>query len=80
MVRWDSPLFTILWTEECPPVHQIWDSVTKGNVKPPNSGTLAVCTKIYLYCHSDNYDLLRLREHPGMHCMYSKKRQLPSSP
>jgi protein KTI12 len=42
MVRWDSPLFTILWTEENVPGAQIWDAVTKGIVKPPNSGTLAV--------------------------------------
>jgi len=41
MARWDSPLFTTLWTEEDPPVHQIWDAVTNGHVKPPNSGTLA---------------------------------------
>jgi protein KTI12 len=48
MVRWDSPLFTVLWTEEYPPVNQIWEAVTKGIVKPPNSGTLAVRTKFYL--------------------------------
>jgi protein KTI12 len=54
MVRWDSPLISILWTEEYSPVHQIWDSVSKGNVKPPNSGTLAVCTRVYVYGHSDN--------------------------
>jgi protein KTI12 len=46
MVRWDSPLFTTLWTEEYPPVYQIWEAVTKGNVKPPNSGTLAVGTEL----------------------------------
>jgi Chromatin associated protein KTI12. len=42
MVRWDSPLFTVLWTEEGVPGPQIWDVITKGNIKPPNSGTLAV--------------------------------------
>ena len=47
MVRWDSPLFTVLWTEGNPPAHQIWDAVTKGNVKPPNSGTLAVRSKLH---------------------------------
>ncbi|RDB16812.1 Protein kti12 [Hypsizygus marmoreus] len=42
MVRWDSPLFTVLWTEDAPPMPQIWEALTKGVVKPPNSGTLAV--------------------------------------
>ncbi|KAG5637998.1 hypothetical protein H0H81_002359 [Sphagnurus paluster] len=42
MVRWDSPLFTVLWNESNPPMPQIWDALTKGNVKPPNSGTLSV--------------------------------------
>jgi len=43
MARWDSPLFTVLWTEEYPPTSQIWAAITQGNVKSPNSGTLAVC-------------------------------------
>ncbi|TRM69629.1 chromatin associated protein KTI12 [Schizophyllum amplum] len=42
MVRWDSPLFTITWTDETLPMDQIWDAVTHGNVKPPNAGTQAV--------------------------------------
>ncbi|KAG6864792.1 hypothetical protein C0991_007122 [Blastosporella zonata] len=42
MVRWDSPLFTVLWDEDAPPMPEIWDALTKGNVKPPNSGTLSV--------------------------------------
>lgn len=42
MVRWDSPLFTVLWTEEDVPAADIWDAVTKGNVKPPNVGTQAI--------------------------------------
>ncbi|KAJ7783042.1 chromatin associated protein KTI12 [Mycena metata] len=40
MVRWDSPLFTIPWTEEVP-VTQIAEALLTGSVKPPNSGTLA---------------------------------------
>ncbi|KAJ6499385.1 chromatin associated protein KTI12 [Mycena sanguinolenta] len=40
MVRWDSPLFTVPWTEELP-VEQIAQALITGNVKPPNSGTLA---------------------------------------
>ncbi|KAF9501987.1 chromatin associated protein KTI12 [Pleurotus eryngii] len=40
MVRWDSPLFTVLWTEGGIPGDQIWDAITKSNVKPPNASTL----------------------------------------
>lgn len=43
MVRWDSPLFTVPWTEEVP-AEQIAQALLTGNVKPPNSGTLAVRT------------------------------------
>jgi len=42
MVRWDSPLFTLLWSEDRIPGEGIWQAVTAGNVKPPNAGTQAV--------------------------------------
>jgi len=42
MVRWDSPLFTVLWEEEDVPAEEIWKAVTAGNVKAPNAGTQAV--------------------------------------
>ncbi|EAU91295.2 hypothetical protein CC1G_11553 [Coprinopsis cinerea okayama7 len=42
MVRWDSPLFTVLWEDESVPGEAIWEAITKGNIKPPNSGTLHV--------------------------------------
>jgi len=42
MVRWDAPLFTVVWDDPDIPDSQIWDAITKGNVKPPNSGTLSV--------------------------------------
>jgi protein KTI12 len=42
MVRWDAPLFTVLWTDEHLPNDSIWEAITKGNIKPPNSGTLNV--------------------------------------
>lgn len=42
MVRWDSPLFTVLWTDEDVPSVDIWKAITDGVVKPPNSGTLSV--------------------------------------
>jgi hypothetical protein len=55
MVRWDAPLFTVAWDDPGIPDAQIWDAITKGNVKPPNSGTLAVsghipitCCKVYI--------------------------------
>ena len=42
MVRWDAPLFTVVWTDEAIPGEPIWQAITKGNLKPPNSGTLSV--------------------------------------
>ncbi|KAI0675171.1 chromatin associated protein KTI12 [Trametes maxima] len=42
MVRWDSPLFTVPWTDADVPIEDIWRAVTEGNVKPPNAGTQAV--------------------------------------
>ena len=43
MVRWDSPLFTLLWEDEDVPGESIWDALTKGVVKPPNAASLSVC-------------------------------------
>ncbi|KAI5987325.1 chromatin associated protein KTI12 [Pisolithus marmoratus] len=42
MVRWDSPLFTMSWTDEDVPADGIWRAITEGMVKPPNTGTQAV--------------------------------------
>ncbi|KAJ3516712.1 hypothetical protein NMY22_g14140 [Coprinellus aureogranulatus] len=42
MVRWDSPLFTIFWTDADIPGDAIWDALTKGVVKPPNAASLSV--------------------------------------
>lgn len=42
MARWDAPLFTILWSDENVPGPQIWEAITKGNLRPPNAGTLSV--------------------------------------
>jgi tRNA uridine 5-carbamoylmethylation protein Kti12 len=42
MVRWDSPLFTVPWSESDVPIELIWKAITEGNVKPPNAGTQAV--------------------------------------
>lgn len=49
MVRWDSPLFTIPWTDAAIPADEIWKAVTAGNVKPPNAGTQAVGSSPLLY-------------------------------
>ncbi|KAF5370832.1 hypothetical protein D9758_001840 [Tetrapyrgos nigripes] len=42
MVRWDSPLFTVLWSDDQMPFEAIWEAVSEGKIKPPNSGTVAV--------------------------------------
>lgn len=42
MVRWDSPLFTVVWEEEEVPADDIWKAVTDGNVKAPHAGTQVV--------------------------------------
>ena len=42
MVRWDSPLFTVLWEDEDVPADDIWKSVTEGSVKAPHAGTQVV--------------------------------------
>ena len=42
MVRWDSPLFTVPWTDPDVPADDIWRAITQGLVKPPNTGTQAV--------------------------------------
>ncbi|EIN11621.1 chromatin associated protein KTI12 [Punctularia strigosozonata HHB-11173 SS5] len=42
MVRWDSPLFTVPWTDEHPPYDDIWRAITTGEIKAPNVGTQAV--------------------------------------
>lgn len=42
MVRWDSPLFTVPWSEsDILIIELIWKAITEGNVKPPNAGTQA---------------------------------------
>lgn len=42
MVRWDSPLFTVLWEDAEIPGEGIWDALTKGVIKPPNAASLSV--------------------------------------
>ncbi|KAG2130798.1 chromatin associated protein KTI12 [Suillus bovinus] len=42
MVRWDAPLFTILWDDPTPPLERISDAVTTGIVKSPNHTTNAL--------------------------------------
>ena len=39
MVRWDSPLFTVPWTDTELPTGLL-QAITTGDIKPPNSGTL----------------------------------------
>ncbi|KAF5389414.1 hypothetical protein D9757_004335 [Collybiopsis confluens] len=50
MVRWDSPLFTLVWTDESisqSTLDSLWDAVDKGQVKNPNSGTVAVSFQVF---------------------------------
>jgi protein KTI12 len=42
MVRWDSPLFIVPWSDSDVPIDLMWKAITEGNVKPPNAGTQAV--------------------------------------
>ena len=47
MVRWDSPLITISWTDEDIPQEKIWLAAIEGTAKTPNAGTSTVCTSVY---------------------------------
>lgn len=62
MVRWDSPLFTIPWSDRDVPADDIWKAITEGNVKPPNAGTQAVRIRIpsYFDFHLEPHPLHRL--------------------
>ncbi|KAH8107968.1 chromatin associated protein KTI12 [Cristinia sonorae] len=42
MVRWDSPLISLPWTDVDIPIDDVWKAVMEGVVKPPNAGTQAV--------------------------------------
>ncbi|KIJ49474.1 hypothetical protein M422DRAFT_59230 [Sphaerobolus stellatus SS14] len=42
MVRWDSPLFTMASDDAKIPEEELWQAVTKGDIKPANAGTRAV--------------------------------------
>jgi hypothetical protein len=47
MVRWDSPLFSVPWTDKDIPGEDIWQAVTGGILKPPNAGTQSVKKNSY---------------------------------
>ncbi|KAG8967866.1 hypothetical protein FRC03_009153 [Tulasnella sp. 419] len=40
MARWDSPLFTIPWTDESIPGSAIWDTIMSGNTAQPNAAVI----------------------------------------
>lgn len=46
MTRWDSPLFTVVYDDETPPLEQIWDAMVgndgKAKVVRPNAATVLV--------------------------------------
>ncbi len=64
MVRWDSPLFTIPWSESDVPIELIWKAITEDSVKPPNMGTQAV---------GDHHHLLIFQPH-------THSAQVPKAP
>ncbi|KAI6117708.1 chromatin associated protein KTI12 [Pisolithus croceorrhizus] len=43
MVRWDAPLSIVSWTDEDVTADDIWRAITEGVVKPPSTGTQAIC-------------------------------------
>lgn len=74
MVRWDSPLFTIPWTDESPPSEDIWKAVTEGFVKPPNVGTQSVGRRVS-YVVSQLRLYLRYRKRPRTRSIYWSRLQ-----
>lgn len=67
MVRWDAPLFTVMWNDKEIPGIQIWDAITQGSLKPPNSGTLAVRLLVNPSTFDVTEDGLRWQRHQQMH-------------
>ena len=51
MVRWDAPLFTVLWDDPTLPLDDIWGALTEGIVKAPNTGTQAVRITPPIFSH-----------------------------
>ncbi len=49
MSRWDSPLFTVLYEDDCPPYERIWDALVgkEGTAKVvrPNQATVLVSSQ-----------------------------------
>lgn len=53
MTRWDSPLFTVVYDDETPPLEQIWDAMVgndgKAKVVRPNAATVLVGARVTSY-------------------------------
>ncbi|CAO3589517.1 unnamed protein product [Absidia cylindrospora] len=49
--RWDSPLFTVIYDDECIPGEKIWDAVVLRKPPPPNLSTVSkpVSATNYVY-------------------------------
>jgi len=43
-VRWDSPLFTIPWSDDELPTEDIYNAIVKGELRPPTQATVAAAT------------------------------------
>lgn len=75
MVRWDSPLLTVPWSDEDVPGEDIWKAITQGNVKPPNAGTQAVCRHTLPKRVMADCTKYRFRKHRQMRCVLWNRRQ-----
>lgn len=51
MTRWDSPCFTIIYTDTVAPLEAIWDALVNRKIARPNAATLMkpAVTEDYLY-------------------------------
>lgn len=51
MTRWDSPLFTVLYDDEIPPLEEIWDAMVgsegKAKTVKPNQATVLVRVSLH---------------------------------
>lgn len=81
MVRWDSPLFTVLWEEQDVPAEDIWKAVMAGNVKPPNASTQAASfSKSSVFTSAYNMltaSLRRLLKRPPTHYILLNRQRRP---
>jgi protein KTI12 len=58
MTRWDSPLFTVLYNDDAPPLEAIWEAIVgkEGGAKvvKPNAATVLVSSLNYITCNPES--------------------------